>query len=134
MIYLSDSWVKNGLNFESHVAQMWPSQSQASSHDIFCIVAGYIGQLGKGSEKKPYFLWSFAKPPPRPPPPPGMVFLQIKKLPLFLDTHVSLAPTHVCLSVRKSYFRISILSVSLVALREKLKREDPNYFQMRKHL
>ena len=51
---------------------------------------------------------------------------------IFLDTHVSLAPTHVCLSVgpsvRPSHFRISILSASLVALREKLKREDPNYF------
>ena len=34
------------------------------------------------------------------------------------------------MSVRKSYFRISILSVSLVALREKLKREDPNYFSI----
>ena len=49
---------------------------------------------------------------------------------VFLDTHVSLAPTHVCLSVGKSYFRISILSASLVALREKLKREDPNYFSI----
>ena len=51
---------------------------------------------------------------------------------LFLDTHVSLAPTHVCLSVgplvRRSHFRISNLSASLVALREKLKRDDPNYF------
>ena len=34
------------------------------------------------------------------------------------------------MSVRKSYFRISILSVSLVALREKLKIEDPNYFSI----
>ena len=31
-------------------------------------------------------------------------------------------------SVRPSHFRISNLSASLVALREKLKREDPNYF------
>ena len=31
-------------------------------------------------------------------------------------------------SVRWSHFRISTLSASLVALREKLKREDPNYF------
>ena len=50
----------------------------------------------------------------------------------FLDTHVSLAPTHVCLSVHPSvspsYSRISILQASLVTLREKLKREDPNYF------
>ena len=47
---------------------------------------------------------------------------------LFLDAQASLAPTHVCPSVGKSYFWISILSVFLVALREKLKREDPNYF------
>ena len=44
---------------------------------------------------------------------------------LFLDTQVSLAPTHVSLSVRwsvrKSYFQISIISASLVAPHEKLK-------------
>ena len=48
----------------------------------------------------------------------------------FLDTQVSLAPTHVSPSVGKSYFRISILLASLVALCEKLKREDPNYFSI----
>ena len=48
---------------------------------------------------------------------------------------MSLAPTHVCLSVRplvrwsvRDTFEFSIISASLVALREKLKREDPNYF------
>ena len=48
----------------------------------------------------------------------------------FLDTHVSLAPTQVSLLVGWSYFRISNLSASLVALHEKLKREDPNYFSI----
>ena len=50
----------------------------------------------------------------------------------FLDAQASLAPTQVSLSVRpsvrRSHFRISNLSASLVAFREKLKREDPNYF------
>ena len=41
---------------------------------------------------------------------------------------MSLAPTHVCLSVGWSHFRISSLPEFPVALREKLKREDPNYF------
>ena len=54
---------------------------------------------------------------------------------VFLDAQASLAPTHVrCPSVRRSvrpsHFRISNLSASLVALREKLKREDPNYFSI----
>ena len=54
---------------------------------------------------------------------------------LFLDTHVSLAPTHlrcwlVGWLVGWSHFWISILSESLVALHEKLKREDPNYFSI----
>ena len=40
----------------------------------------------------------------------------------------SISSTYPCQSVGESYFRISILSVFLVALREKLKREDPNYF------
>ena len=52
---------------------------------------------------------------------------------LFLDAQASLAPTHVrCPSVRRSvrpsHFRISNLSASLLALRERLKREDPNIF------
>ena len=46
----------------------------------------------------------------------------------FSDTQVSLGPTHVRLSVGWSYFRISILSATLVALREKLKKADPNNF------
>lgn len=49
---------------------------------------------------------------------------------MFLETQVSLAPTHVCLSVGPSHFRISILSASLVALREKLKKADPNFFSI----
>ena len=48
----------------------------------------------------------------------------------------SISSTYPCLSVRPSvgpsvrpsHFRISNLSASLVALREKLKRDDPNYF------
>ena len=55
----------------------------------------------------------------------------------FLDTQVSLAPTQwvvpmsdVSPSVGWSHFRISILSASLVALREKLKKADPNYFSI----
>ena len=56
----------------------------------------------------------------------------------FLDAQASLAPTHVCLSVRwsvrplvrPSHFRISNLSASLVALREKLKKVDPNYLSI----
>ena len=44
--------------------------------------------------------------------------------------HARVSSTYPCLSVGKSYFRISILSVFLVALREKLKREDPNYFSI----
>ena len=47
---------------------------------------------------------------------------------MFLDAQASLAPTQVSLSVRWSHFQISNLSASLVALREKLMREDPNYF------
>ena len=47
----------------------------------------------------------------------------------FLDTHVSLAPTHVSLSVRwsvrPSHFRISNLSVSLVALHENVEERGP---------
>ena len=54
----------------------------------------------------------------------------LKNRDAFLDTHVSLAPTHVSLLVGRWYFWISILSASLVALREKLKREDPNYFSI----
>ena len=47
----------------------------------------------------------------------------------FLDTHESLAPTHVCLSVGPLVILSNFQSVSsLVALREKLKREDLNYF------
>ena len=46
----------------------------------------------------------------------------------FLDAQASLAPTQVSLSVRWSHFQISNLSASLVVLREKLKREDPNNF------
>ena len=46
----------------------------------------------------------------------------------------SISTTYPCLSVRWSvrwsHFRISNLSASLVALREKLKREDPNYFSI----
>ena len=48
----------------------------------------------------------------------------------FLDTHVSLAPTHVRPSVGWSYFRISILLASLVALHEKLKKAGPNYLSI----
>ena len=64
---------------------------------------------------------------------PGIASMQVMRLrpsecqtlflsllrPDFLDAQASLAPTHVCSSVSKSYFRISILSASLVALREK---------------
>ena len=46
--------------------------------------------------------------------------------------HARVSSTYPCQSVgplvRPSHFRISNLSASLVALREKLKREDPNYF------
>ena len=49
---------------------------------------------------------------------------------VFLDAQASLAPTHLCPSVGPSHFRISNLSASLVVLREKLKREDPNYFSI----
>ena len=46
----------------------------------------------------------------------------------------SISTTYPCLSVRWSvrwsHFRISNLSASLVALREKLKREDTNYFSI----
>ena len=49
----------------------------------------------------------------------------IKFLNGFLDAHASLAPTHVCLSVGPSHFRISNLSASLVALRKKLKKRTP---------
>ena len=59
------------------------------------------------------------------------LFLKAQKVQTFLyflDTHVSLAPTHVSPSVRKSYFRISILLASLVALCEKLKKVDHKYF------
>ena len=49
---------------------------------------------------------------------------------IFLDAQASLAPTHVRVSVGPLHFRISILSASLVALREILKREDPNYFSI----
>ena len=48
----------------------------------------------------------------------------------FLDAQASLAPTHVCLSVGRSHFRISNLSASLVALRKKLKTENPNYLSI----
>ena len=48
-----------------------------------------------------------------------------------LDTQVSLAPTHVSPSVRWSIgFPISILSASLVALHEKLKKTDLNFFSL----
>ena len=49
---------------------------------------------------------------------------------LFLDAQASLAPTHLSLLVRQ----LVILSdfQSLVALRDKLKREDPNYFLTQK--
>ena len=56
--------------------------------------------------------------------------LYIRLAGIFLDAQASLAPTHLCPSVRWWYFWISILSVSLVALREKLKRDDPNYFSI----
>ena len=46
----------------------------------------------------------------------------------FLDAQASLASTPVSPLVRWYYFRTSILSVSLVALREKLKKADPIYF------
>ena len=49
-------------------------------------------------------------------------------LKLFLDTHVSLAPTHVRVSVRDTFEFPFYQCVSLVALREKLKKADPNYF------
>ena len=42
--------------------------------------------------------------------------------------HARVSSTYPCQSVRWSHFRISNLSASLVALGEKLKREDPNYF------
>ena len=46
----------------------------------------------------------------------------------------SISSIYTCLSVSPSvgpwYFRISNLSASLVALHEKLKREDPNYFSI----
>ena len=44
--------------------------------------------------------------------------------------HARVSSTYPCQSVRWSHFRISNLSASLVALREKLKREDPNYFSI----
>ena len=47
----------------------------------------------------------------------------------FLDTQVSLAPTHVrCLSVRPSYFRISILSGSLGCSTWKIEESGPQLF------
>ena len=50
---------------------------------------------------------------------------------IFLDTHVSLAPTHVCLSVCLSVILSDFQSVSVSGrLREKLKREGPNYFSI----
>ena len=46
--------------------------------------------------------------------------------------HADVSSTYPCMSVRwlvgRWYFRIFSLSASLVSLREKLKREDPNYF------
>ena len=51
----------------------------------------------------------------------------------FLDAQASLAPTHLrCPSVGWSNFRISNRLASLVALREKLKRQDPNDFLTQK--
>ena len=40
----------------------------------------------------------------------------------------SISSTYPCMSVGRWYFWISILSESLVALREKLKKANPNYF------
>ena len=48
----------------------------------------------------------------------------------FLDTHVSLAPTHVRVSVRHTFEFPFYQCVSLVALHEKLKKADPNYFSI----
>ena len=54
------------------------------------------------------------------------------KVTMILFRHARVSSTYPCLSVRwsvrPSHFRITNLSASLVALREKLKREDPNYF------
>ena len=47
-----------------------------------------------------------------------------------LECEASLAPTHVSLLIGPSHFRISILSASLVALRKKLKKTDPNIFSI----
>ena len=49
---------------------------------------------------------------------------------VFWDAQASLAPTHVRPSVGPWHFRNSNLSESLVALREKLKREDLKYFSI----
>ena len=48
----------------------------------------------------------------------------------FLDAQASLVPINVLPSVRTSHFQISILSASLVALRGKLKKVDPNDFSI----
>ena len=61
----------------------------------------------------------------------GVVISDLKNfIAIFLDTHVSLAPTHVSLSVGWSVGPLVTLSdfQRLVAPLEKLKREDPNYF------
>ena len=61
----------------------------------------------------------------------ALLNFELQSLNKFLDAQASLAPTHVRFpSVRWSHFRISNLSAFLVALREKLKREDPNYFSI----
>ena len=59
--------------------------------------------------------------------PQTSTFYTLRQLLKFLDTQVSLAPSHVCVSVGLWHFWISILSASLVALLEKLKKTDPNY-------
>ena len=60
--------------------------------------------------------------------------LIVKPALLFLDTQVSLAPTHVSKLVSPLVGLLVTLSdfQSLVALRDKLKREDPNYFLTQK--
>ena len=59
---------------------------------------------------------------------------QLREALKIIFRHASVSSTYLCQSVRPSvgwwYFWISILSGSLIALREKLRKADPNYFSI----
>ena len=93
--------------------QIFKEKQHACSKDHYLnwLINDNITSLGKGAEKKkPYFLWSFAKPPLGPPPPPYGLFTDKKISPhFFLEIESMIAKTNFTLGpIEKSIFFVQL--------------------------